>query len=113
MKPFALASWVLAGLLVLPSWALPAEAPVDYNRDIRPILSKNCFACHGPDTAQRAAGLRLDHREFAVQKRKNGKAAIVPGTPAITGGVVSTGSVSAWRGCDAHATRSAGASRSK
>ena len=79
MKPFALASWILAGLLLLPSRALPAEAPVDYNRDIRPILSKNCFACHGQDDSHRAAKLRLDRRETAVLPRKHG-AAIAPGS---------------------------------
>src|SRR6516225_4621858 len=41
---------------------------LEYNRDIRPILSENCFACHGPDSASRKAKLRLDVREEAVER---------------------------------------------
>ncbi|MCW0221068.1 MAG: DUF1549 domain-containing protein, partial [Prosthecobacter sp.] len=47
-----------------------------YNRDIRPILSDNCFACHGPDKNHREADLRLDVREAAVEMK-----AIIPGKP--------------------------------
>ena len=55
--------------------------PVDFNREVRPILSKNCFPCHGSDEAKRAKGLRLDQREAAVKPLKSGEAAIVPGDP--------------------------------
>lgn len=45
-----------------------ASGTIQYNRDIRPILSENCFACHGPDANHRAADLRLDQREDAIAK---------------------------------------------
>ncbi len=47
---------------------------LEYNRDVRPILAENCFACHGPDSAARKADLRLDKREAAIQA-----GAIAPG----------------------------------
>jgi hypothetical protein len=51
---------------------------VDFARQVRPILAKNCFSCHGADDAHRKAGLRLDRRDAATAKRKRGPA-IVPG----------------------------------
>jgi hypothetical protein len=72
-------------LLAAAAFALPASslaAPLRYNRDIRPILSDNCFACHGPDTANQKGGLRLDLRESALKPAKSGETAIVPGDAA-------------------------------
>lgn len=66
---------LLSLFLQLPSLG-SAAGKLRYNRDIRPILSDNCFACHGPDKNHREADLRLDVREAAIEMK-----AIIPGKP--------------------------------
>src|SRR5215218_4826877 len=72
------ATWaaLALGLVPLAAWGAPGDGSIEYNRDIRPILSENCFACHGPDSAARKADLRLDRREAAVEA-----GVLVPGDP--------------------------------
>ena len=69
-------SMLLLVLALLPALAR-ADEPISFNRDIRPILSDRCFACHGPDKNARKADLRLDQRQVAVDS-----GAITPGNPA-------------------------------
>ena len=71
---------VVAASVVAIATAPLAAAPLEFNRDIRPILSENCFQCHGQDASKREARLRLDQRDSATRDRE-GYAAIIPGKP--------------------------------
>jgi hypothetical protein len=73
-----LASTLLAVALSLSVGRARADTPVDYSRDIRPLLADRCYACHGPDEAKRKAKLRLDVRAEAIKK------VIVPGKTAAS-----------------------------
>src|ERR1041384_5389402 len=71
-----------------------ANAQVQFNRDIRPIMAETCFRCHGPDKNSRMAGMRLDIREEALKPTARGVTPIVPGDPeksAIVQPVFATG----------------------
>jgi hypothetical protein len=71
--------WSVLSLAVL---ALPARGEqVDFNRDVRPILARHCFKCHGQDDKARKAKMRLDVRDVAVGKARSGQRPIVPGKP--------------------------------
>ncbi|MCA9291949.1 MAG: PSD1 domain-containing protein [Phycisphaerales bacterium] len=64
-----------------PGIAAPTPAPVDFNTEIRPLLGRACLSCHGPDSAARQAGLRLDLASSATSTLESGRRAIVPGDP--------------------------------
>ena len=68
-------------LLLVPVLANAADDKVVFNRDVRPILSQHCFACHGFDAHERKGKLRLDIAADAFKGGESGIPAIVPGKP--------------------------------
>ncbi|HTL59176.1 MAG TPA: PSD1 and planctomycete cytochrome C domain-containing protein [Candidatus Limnocylindrales bacterium] len=76
-----LAIWLLYPTVYGWAAAQPAEHKVDFNRDIRPILSENCYKCHGPDDGARKANLRFDQKGEAQKPAKSGRMPVVVGAP--------------------------------
>jgi hypothetical protein len=72
---------LFGGLWLAIALSSPA-ATIDFDRDIQPILSENCYQCHGPDAGARKAKLRLDQKEGALGKNEDGRAIVAPGQPA-------------------------------
>src|SRR4029077_10664488 len=77
---------IVAGIAVVATCGAAERKPaqVDFNRDIRPLLSDRCFKCHGPDQGSRKARLRLDRPEDAYAERKSKGHAIVPSHPELS-----------------------------
>jgi hypothetical protein len=62
-----------------PSKSAAKPKPVDFTREIRPILADKCFQCHGPDAGRRKGKLRLDNRQDATAPAASGSPAVAPG----------------------------------
>ena len=73
----------MLAVVVIGALGLSAAPPVDFARDVLPILSDKCFHCHGPDPATRRGGYRLDTKDGAFAKKK-GEPRLVPGDSAAS-----------------------------
>ena len=84
MQSIQWSCWLAAGAFVLSTGVLRANGTdathVDFNRQIRPILSESCYQCHGPDDNKRKADLRLDERD-GLFRSAEGTTIVVPGKP--------------------------------
>src|SRR5688572_5371458 len=68
--------------LLLPSASAGDDASsIAFRRDVQPLLAEFCLKCHGPDSEERQAGLRLDLRDEATKRLESGGRAIVPHAP--------------------------------
>ncbi len=68
------------GIFLISLLCAEGDEKVDFNRDVRPILSSKCFACHGPDEAERGGDVRLD-TQAGSRHDMGGYSAVVPGDP--------------------------------
>jgi hypothetical protein len=82
MRLAQITTWLAGAFCLLPALGEAREGPsaVDFNRQIRPILSETCYQCHGPDRNKRKAELRLDQRD-GLFRSADGTTVVVPGKP--------------------------------
>ena len=79
-RKISVSSRLFLALAAIATFAHATSADdVSFNRDVKAILSDNCFTCHGPDEAQRVGGFRLDDRASSIAEADSGETPIVPG----------------------------------